>query len=208
MTSSPKRPWYQFSLRSLLLLITILCLGPGGYIAYERDKAAKDTAAAEAIEKMGGVVEPNRSSRSALLRRILGDDRYSNIQTIGLENFRDDIHVSDVDLIHLRRFRNVKNLYLYNVDVTDAGSPELAALTELDSLILSRVKITDTSLVHLSGMSKLNSLNLDHTQIKGPGLKHLAGLKNLSFLTLRGTEIEPEEIERLQKVLPKLEISR
>jgi hypothetical protein len=30
MTAKPKRRWYQFSLKALLVVLTLLCLGPGG----------------------------------------------------------------------------------------------------------------------------------------------------------------------------------
>ena len=35
MSDKPKRRWYQFSLKTLLVVMTLLCVGPGGYVAYE-----------------------------------------------------------------------------------------------------------------------------------------------------------------------------
>ncbi len=57
MTVSPKRRWYQFRLKTLLVVVTLLCLGPGGYVAYEQRKARARKAAVEAIEELGGVVQ-------------------------------------------------------------------------------------------------------------------------------------------------------
>src|SRR5436190_22236931 len=76
MTDKPKRRWYQFSLRGLLVVLTLLCLGPGGYVAYEQAKARRQTATVEAIKKLGGVFDyaSRDPVRSPLIRQILADD--------------------------------------------------------------------------------------------------------------------------------------
>jgi len=53
VSDKPKRRWYQFSLKTVLVVLTLLCLGPGRYVAYEQAKARKQKAAVEAIEKLG-----------------------------------------------------------------------------------------------------------------------------------------------------------
>ena len=60
MNDKPKRRWYQFSLRTLLVGMTVLCLGPGGYVAYQQNKAKRQRGATEALEKLGVIVQSNR----------------------------------------------------------------------------------------------------------------------------------------------------
>ena len=68
MSDKPKRRWYQFSLKTLLVVMTLLCLGPGGYVAYEQEKARRQKAAVEAIEKLGGNVKYDWTCQSARRR--------------------------------------------------------------------------------------------------------------------------------------------
>lgn len=81
MTNTPKHRWYQFSLKTLLVGLTVLCIGPGGYVAYEQTKARKQKAAVEAIEVLGGIVFLNDDSppRSETMRHILGDERFGTL---------------------------------------------------------------------------------------------------------------------------------
>src|SRR6185436_12188597 len=85
MTAKPKRRWYQFSLKTLLVVLTLLCLGPGGYVAYEQNKARRQKAAVEAIEKLGGTVAYDHEvppPRSALMRQILGDESFGYVYVV------------------------------------------------------------------------------------------------------------------------------
>ena len=81
MTATPNRRWYQFSLKTLLVVLTLLCVGPGGYVAYEQSKARRQKAAVEAIEKIGGRIsyDPKVSQRPNWLKSILGDDSFKAI---------------------------------------------------------------------------------------------------------------------------------
>src|SRR6185369_15051691 len=101
MSDKPQRRWYQFSLKTLLVGLTLLCLGPGGYVAYEQNKARKQKAAVEAIEKLGGFVDPFYSEtipeRSAMMRQILGDESFGNTRKVDFGNTQ----VTDACLAHL-----------------------------------------------------------------------------------------------------------
>src|SRR5260221_1201809 len=73
VTPKPKRRWYQFSLKTLLVSMTLLCIGPGGHVAYEQNKARRQKAAVEAIQELGGIVQYDQTvpPRSATMRQIL-----------------------------------------------------------------------------------------------------------------------------------------
>jgi hypothetical protein len=84
VNDKPKRRWDQFSLRTLLFVVTLLCVGPGGYMAYEQGKSHQQKRAVETIRKIGGVdFDDSMQHRSAVTRVILGDDSFSNVVWIG-----------------------------------------------------------------------------------------------------------------------------
>ena len=183
MTATPRRRWYQFSLKTLLVVMLLLCLGPGGYVAYEQNKVRRQKEAVEAIEKLGGVVGYGRnvSARSAMLRQILGDDTFAGVESV---DFWNPSQVTDADVVHLAQLPRLKHLQLGNTQVTDAG------------------------LIHLSSLKNLSGLNLDNTQVTDAGLVHLAGLKGLKHLNLYKTQVTDAGASELQESLPNCRIRR
>lgn len=79
LAAAPKRKlrWYQFSLRTLLVGVTIFCVLVGGYVAWQativRERKAKAAALPVAISN-GDVGIP-------WLRRMLGDVSYEEVWT-------------------------------------------------------------------------------------------------------------------------------
>lgn len=138
VNENPKRSWCQFRLRTLLLAVTVLCVGPGGYVAYEQRKAREQKAAVLAIERLGALViyDDMASVRSPMMRQILGDESFGNVR-------------------HIR----------FGAQATDANLVHLAPLTKLEILDLDRAQVTDAGFVHLVGLKKLEELQLDKTRV-------------------------------------------
>ena len=172
MTATPKRRWYQFSLKTLLMAMLLLCLGPGGYVAYEQNKVRRQKEAVEAIEKLGGVVEYGRSvsGRSAMPRQILGDDTIGMVESV---DFWNPFQVTDAALMYLARLPRLKHLHLTDTQVTDAGLKQLAGLKDLSGLTLDNTQVTDAGLVHLAGLKGLKHLNIYKTQVTDAGVAEL-----------------------------------
>jgi hypothetical protein len=63
ITTSPKRHWYQFSLKALLVIVTLTCVGMG-WLAYERNEVRRHEAAIAAIKKLRGGLKPRLLRRS------------------------------------------------------------------------------------------------------------------------------------------------
>ena len=89
--SQPKLRWYQFSLRSLLLLF-LFCTIPFGWLGVKMQRAREQKQAVEAIKKLGGRVQydyqrdasgaPIKGAKPpgpAWLRQLLGDDCFTNV---------------------------------------------------------------------------------------------------------------------------------
>lgn len=153
--TTTKCHWYQFSLKTLMIVITVLCLGPGGYVAYEQEKAREQKAAVKAIEKVGGRFGYDRKTkpRSAAIRLLLGDETYGNVNMVALNGF--DKPVADADLRHLKSLPNVKYLQLHRVQLSDAGLAHIAGLKKLKQLELSGLYLPPVTSITQTGVNEL-----------------------------------------------------
>ena len=178
MTDKPKRRWYQYSLRTLFVLMTLFAVACSWY-AVEMQKAARRQMAMARIEKVAGKVEWRSST--TLTDRCFGSNPICAIF--------DGTQVTDAELMHLKGLIKLEGLYLDRTQITDAGMVHLEGLQKLQWLSLDSTQITDAGLVHLKGLTKLESLDLQDTQLTGAGLVHLKDLMKLGNLFLNGTQI-------------------
>src|SRR6478735_8899775 len=148
MPVKPQRRWFQFSLKTLLVGMTVLCIGPGGYVVYEQAKARRQKAAVEAIEKLGGklIFDERVPVRSPAIGQILGDDKYEAVVHVQLHT---STKLTDGDLAHIARLTKLTHLYLNHTQITSAGLAHLTRLKGLTGLWLSDTQVTDAGLEHL-----------------------------------------------------------
>jgi hypothetical protein len=137
-----KRSWFQFSLKTLLIVITLLCVGPGGYVVYEQRKAWRQRATIESLEVFGGLIlyDDTIPRRSPTLRAILGDDKFETVYRIDLgytAKGLTDNRLSDIAL-----FSHLREIDLEGTDVTDITIQRLTRLKELRLLFLENTKVT------------------------------------------------------------------
>jgi hypothetical protein len=201
-----KRHWFRFSLRALLLLVTIASVG-FGWFAYKLRQAQRQKEAVEAIDKLGwfvkydyevdpkgGLLASPTPPGPIWLRELLGVDFFASVAVV--QNNGESF--TDAQLVHLQGIPGLKSLYMLDTKTTDAGLLHLHGLTQLEDLVLGRAQITDTGLVHLQGLTKLKTLNLDRTQITDAGLSHLQGLTKLQLLCLESTHITDTGLKNLR----------
>src|SRR5436190_15524803 len=134
MHFKPRR-FFQFSLRTLLILITVLCLGPGGFIAYKQAKARRQRGAVAAIERMGGYIfyDEKAAVRTGLWRIILGDDTCAHVIGVDFNPLKtENRQIVDADLKNLRQLPGLSHLVLKNCpNISTAGLAELDSLANL-----------------------------------------------------------------------------
>lgn len=92
--------------------------------------------------------------------------------------------------------------------LTDDQLACVEPLTDLRQLWLYDTNISDDGLQHLSGLTNLEVLVLGKTRITDRGLQELHALTNLKELYLYETEVTPRGVDRLQKVLTSTVIVR
>ena len=180
VASKPKLRWFQFSLRTLLVVVTLCAIACSWYASVMK-RVWRQRAAVDAINEMhGAVMLENGFSGPAWLRSILGDDFFSQDISVGLGGPK----VTNAGLEQLGELSQVTNLWINESNVTDAGLKSLKRLNGLRKLNLYRAdNITDAGLEHLMGMTQLRELVLGHA-------------------------ITDDAVKKLQQALPNCKITR
>jgi len=177
----PRRRWLQFSLRTLLLGVTVFCVWMGITAKRARDQRL----AVGVIEEAGGRIQYQHETSSSdppgpeWLRRLIGDDYFFSVDVIIFSN----LTVNDTSLASTKSFADLK------------------------WLSLTGTQITDTELVHLKDSTDLRFLHLNDTQITDTGLEQLRELTSLQRLHLNNTKVTDEAVKKLQLALPKCKIT-
>jgi hypothetical protein len=216
VSDKPKRRWYQFSLRMLLGTLTILCLGPGGWLAYERGQVRKEHESANALAGLGASIEYESESPpwlAAVLggRRIAGidvsvvnpDDAQSRASVSRIvekmKSFRclrsaklKGVRLGDEEAANLSELASIESLDVAETDLTDAGVAELGRLRKLRKLDLHFTDVRD------SGLLALRELNLSDTDITDAGLAHFEKFKQLELLNLVNTQVTDAGLRNLR----------
>jgi hypothetical protein len=237
MEQPTRKTWLRFSIRTLLVAITVIACGLG-WVMYERGKMAEAFAV---VQRHGGSLNidiggdlqasPEKDalleSRPAILRWVFGDVWPSDIGQI---HFSDESDFADEDLAMLVRFRKVKIVTLQKTKVTGPGLVHLHELPDLrilglngtpltdeglqnlnglpiSFLDMAGTKITDAGLAQLKNLPKLSTLHLDGTQISNAGLLHLKELKSLENIYAFSTKITDDGKTALCQKLPNCKIT-
>ena len=119
----PKRRWMQVSLRTVLVLVTLLCVALSMWgVPAERQRRA--VAAVQELDGSVFYVEADPASEMfpvTFLRRWLPPDYCDEINYVDLSR----TEVTDAGLAHLQGLTSLQVLYLDSTQVTDAGLAEL-----------------------------------------------------------------------------------
>jgi hypothetical protein len=160
----PKLRWFQYRLRSLFVLTTLVAVGCS-WLTVTMQNQRRQKAAAEAIEKAGGWIESEPTWLGGLLRD-------ASLVRVTRASFSES--TTDPELAHhLQELRQLFDLSLTKTKVTDAGLVHLQGLNRLIWLNLRGTKVTDAGLAHLQGQSQLQDLDLSSTRVTNEGVDRL-----------------------------------
>jgi hypothetical protein len=218
MTDIPKPRRFRFSLRALLLLVTIASAG-FGWLGYKVRQVQRQKEAVVAIEKLGGSVvydyeiDMNGSMlqrptpRGPIwLRAAIGDDLLVNVVRVnGFNRLRGPVR--DADLLSLQELTQLSYLNLILTKISDAGLVHLRGLTKLQVLYLELTSVTDAGLVYLEELNRLKVLSLARTQITDAGLTRLRMLTQLEQLNLDRTSVTDAGLVHLHGLTNLREVS-
>lgn len=203
-----QRRWFRFSLRTLLLVVTVACVG-FGWMGHKLRQAERQREAVAAIRELGAwvhydsdVYPPDHKRRPSWLRQSIGEDVFANVVDVRWERASDDA------LVHLAALPKLEHLNLAGSEITDNGLTHLRPLKHLRSLDLASTKVTDTGLMHLRPLEHLHSLDLASTTVTDMGLIHIRRLHSLLFLSLLETDTTDKACNDLKKALPSMGMMR
>lgn len=208
----PKLRWYQFSLRSLLILVTLFAFACS-WFTVKMQQAKRQRETIEAIRKLGGLViygytfddaapmVMTTRDAPAWLRQLLGKDFFDTASQVELRECKD----ADAALTLVKELPHVRNLQAFYTQVSDAGLSNLGGLTQLTYLNLSNTKVGDAGVKHLESLRELRYLSLANTAVSDEGMKSIATFTELEKLILSRTRVSDAGVERL-KGLKKLRL--
>lgn len=190
-----RRRWLQFSLSSLFLLVTALCVWLGIVV----NQARKQREAVAAIEAAEGAVyydweeghDPFGDEVAAppglsWLRRLVGDEYFQSIYSVNLQNAK----ISDDLLRHVGGQTSITELRLGNPQI---GDHELAFLSELH-----RLQFIDFLPLAYAGMVEPEGENTH--RITAAGIRHFRRLPNLKTLRLSKSAFGDEGLAILGEI--------
>ena len=218
MTAFPgkgRRRWFQYSLRSLLAVMLVVCL----LLGHVANRGRQQRQAVARIEQRDGYVGYDWEPESALwitrhlpvwdskepareppgpkwLRDLMGDEYFQEVVCVRLQGpaTNDDLAlIADLDEVRILMLDGSSG-------VSDRGLEHVGKLHELDTLWLGGTSITDGGLRHLCGLRKLERLDLQVAGITDAGTVHLESLKSLEDLALYGTQIGDPGMQRIRKL--------
>jgi hypothetical protein len=228
--SKPKLRWYQFSLRTLLLFITLFACACS-WFAVKNQQAKKQKAAVEKLRSFGYTIcydyehystEQGYDKTPPTPQWILnftGIDFFYNVYSVGHAKSLPAYHkqktpaLTDADMAIFEQLPQLRCLYLNNYygsppEITDLGMAQLEKLRFLELLSLTETSVTNESLKHIKTLTNLEYLYLNDTPVTDEGILVLRELKKLQHLYVRRTKVTDAGISDLQKALPNLEIKQ
>jgi hypothetical protein len=141
---TPKRRWAQFSLATMFVVLTVLCVG----LALVVVPAERQRRAVAAIEAVGGRVgyfgldqKASAAFPRPFLRRWLSRDYFDEVEWVDLAGTK----VTDTELAVVQVLTGLVGLTLDGTQVTDAGLSRLDGLKGLKKLWLFRNEFTQVS---------------------------------------------------------------
>ena len=225
MAGQHTRRWLQFSLRSLLVLVTVLAV----WLGREVNRARRQNEAVAAIQQAGGMVFYDSQVRPPQSRfrrwfprfvRLLGEDLADAVVIVMLfpEAEPELLHdgTNERPLVSLAmmigRLEDLVELDAGGMNFDDADLAHLRGLKKLASLYLSHVqlngtvvhctRITDDGLAQIAHLSRLEALHLEGAGITDAGLAHLHSLSKLECLDLTNTMVTEAGVAAFRHAVP------
>jgi hypothetical protein len=231
-TPVPPRPrgsLLRFSLRSLLVAVTLLAVGLGAF-AYWREGKRREAAAADWLSDHGAGVGQRggreMSQRPWWVQRLALVLPEECFRTVNFADFPEDTSdaelkmlcdlpnltqlnlnkaasVTPAGLAPLARLARLEVLYLQETPAGDAGLAHARNLHGLKEIWIQNTGITDASISWIASNPKLTHLDLDWAHITDKSAPLLAKLENLEVLALRDTQITSRGLADIAR-LPRL----
>jgi hypothetical protein len=196
----PRRRWLRFSLRTLLILVTVICV----WMGIEKSRVLKQDRVATEVRELGGNVflgyrfdpsgkpkEFSKRSVPAWVTSVIDEKYFLTVVTVNFDNDFGN--------------RPSERSKAHGSQATDEGLVLLKDVPNVTELLLAgNNQLTDGCLRHAAGLRRLRVITLNQTSVVGPGLAFIRASQNLEGLALNDTPLTDEGMVYLSD-LPKLE---
>jgi len=163
-----KLRWYQYRLRSLLILMAIVALVMG-LVVVPVQWARQQWGAIQAFRDLGWVVTCDpMPSGPAWARKIFGDEMFHNAVAVDSPP-----GASDDEMEHLGDMPELERAYISGENVTDVGARRLAGFQKLKTVCLSGTSVGDEGARQLERLENLEQLYLTQTKVTDEGVREL-----------------------------------
>jgi hypothetical protein len=198
--TKPKRCWFRFSLRTLLVLMTVLCV----WLGFKVNAARRQKEAVLALRETGAMIVFDYQLRTVSglpqkkidltrsppgpvwLRKLLGDESFGNVIIVQLHTFDLPGPPGRLDLSLLQNLPTLSSLMVRSDELCDDDLIKIGGIRSLKFLYLYASHLTDAGLAHLQSLSELGVLDLSFGgNFTDAGLRSLRGLKKLTNFTVR-----------------------
>jgi hypothetical protein len=193
--AKPRRHWFRFSMRTLLIVVTVSSI-PLGWVGWRLQQVRREQTMIAWVEQMDGRVDFDYRNDKSWWEETTDKWFGERVRGVYLHNKQMS------DLSPLAKLKNLENLHLDDTQVSDL-SP-LAELKKLEKLDLRRTRVSDLS--PLAKLKNLRMLVLENTRVSD--LSPLEGLKNLKLLGIKNTQVSDEQVQKLRQALPNCKIEK
>jgi hypothetical protein len=219
-----RRPWFRYRLRTVFVVVAVLCVVLGRYVRERRDQRA----AIAAVQRLGGAFLLADQYAGAKLRGLVGRQvpQFDVVRASALP-YGDTAPKAQPTsagqpatpaattalppgpawarrLFGEYFFANVAAIRLPYYPAEDIDARNLSRLSTLKELVLSGTRIDDEDLRHLGRLDGLESLYIADANITDDGLAHVGRMRSLVDLVISGNVISDRGLTHLRG-LTKLE---
>ena len=208
----PRRRFFRYSLRTLLIVVTVFCV----WVAMESSRARRQQAAVERVYELGGdiffgyrftaerrpVSDPLENIPDWLVKAV-GEDYFRRVVTVNFSDQKGAFSTrasreEDANLAALDDLPDLRELLLSrNQSITDDDLAHTAHLKYLRVITLAGTSIEGPGLRHIGSLQTLEGLQFDDTPLTDAGLAHLKDLSRLKWLLLDRTKITDQGLSHL-----------
>lgn len=212
----------RFRLRTILILVTLFCVGAGWYLHGVRRQQQIVGLVREGqglvgydYERRGGGYDPaQRSWVPDRLLRSLGRDFFHAVVEVDfvsrpVDDPRPPHPQIEAALMSLNRLQQLDKLVLGGEQVTDANLAHVAKIRGLRELSLfDATRLTDVGIGHLASLQRLKRLHVDAPLITDASLAIVGQMPELVEVSLTSGKFSDAGLEELGKVrsIPRISI--
>jgi len=201
--SCKRRRWFSYSLRTFLIVLTVVCI----WLGIKVDQARRQKQAVDTLRAFGAGIwyEHQRTKNGgfdgrieldvpAWARELCGDDFFQTVTAVYIRRrvgkdgkWTMPRAITDENLNCLADLPQLERLEIENAPITDAGMAHLRHPERLRGIWLDDTNVGDVFIRRLKGAKRLEALWLRNTKVTDAGLIELSGITTLKRLSLIGT---------------------